>query len=60
VEQLESNAAAAEIDLSDAEDAQLLAAAEAFEPVGAVQRARGVAESLVGSVRDRLGLGSHG
>jgi aryl-alcohol dehydrogenase-like predicted oxidoreductase len=58
VEQLESNAAAAEIDLSDAEDAQLLAAAEAFEPVGAAQRARGVAESLVGSVRDRLGLGT--
>jgi aryl-alcohol dehydrogenase-like predicted oxidoreductase len=58
VEQLESNAAAAQLDLTDAEDRQLLDAAEAFEPVGAAQRARGIAESLIGSVRERLGLGS--
>ena len=57
IEQLESNAAAAEIDLSDDEDVQLLEAGEAFVPVGGVERARGVAESLVGSVRERLGLG---
>lgn len=57
VEQLESNAAAAELELSDAEDAQLLEAAQRYEPVGGVERARGLAESLVGSVRERLGLG---
>jgi aryl-alcohol dehydrogenase-like predicted oxidoreductase len=54
VEQLESNAAAAEIELAETEDIQLLEAAEAFEPVGMVDKARGVAESLVGSIRDRL------
>jgi aryl-alcohol dehydrogenase-like predicted oxidoreductase len=57
VEQLESNAAAADVELTDAQDAQLLEAAERFEPVGGVERARGLAESLVGSVRERLGLG---
>jgi aryl-alcohol dehydrogenase-like predicted oxidoreductase len=57
VEQVESNAAAADIELSDAEDVQLLEAAERFEPVGGIERARGLAESVVGSVRERLGLG---
>jgi aryl-alcohol dehydrogenase-like predicted oxidoreductase len=57
VEQLESNAAAAEIDLTDGEDAQLEEAAERFEPIGGVEAVRGMAESLVGAVRDRLGLG---
>lgn len=33
VEQLEHNAAAADIDLSDDQDAELIAAAEAFHPV---------------------------
>lgn len=54
VEQLESNAAAAEIVLTDSQDGQLLAAAEAFEPVGMVEKARGMAESLVGSIRNRV------
>ena len=58
IEQVEFNAAAAEVELTDGEDAQLLDAAKRFEPVGGVDRARGMAESLVGVVRDRLGLGS--
>jgi aryl-alcohol dehydrogenase-like predicted oxidoreductase len=37
VEQLESNAAAAELDLTDAEDAVLTAAADAFRPASAVR-----------------------
>jgi aryl-alcohol dehydrogenase-like predicted oxidoreductase len=57
VEQVESNAAAAEVDLSEAEDVQLLDAAERFEPVGGVVRARGLASSAVGALRERLGLG---
>jgi aryl-alcohol dehydrogenase-like predicted oxidoreductase len=57
VEQLESNAAAAEVELSDGEAAQLLGAAERFEPVAGIERARGLAESLVGTVRERLRLG---
>lgn len=56
IEQLEANAAAAEVQLTDAEDAQLSDAAEQFEPVrGAAAVARGVAESLVGAVRGRVG-----
>ena len=57
VEQLESNAAAAEIELTDSEDAQLEQAAERFEPIEGLGAVRGVAESLVGAVRERLGLG---
>jgi aryl-alcohol dehydrogenase-like predicted oxidoreductase len=57
VEQVEFNAAAAEVELTDAEAAQLLDAAERFEPVGGVDRVRGMAESAVGIVRERLGLG---
>jgi aryl-alcohol dehydrogenase-like predicted oxidoreductase len=57
VEQLESNAAAAELELSDGEAAQLLGAAERFDPVAGIERARGLAESLVGTVRERLRLG---
>ncbi len=56
VEQVEFNAAAAEVDLTDAEAAQLLEAAERFEPVAGTARARGLAESAVGLVRERLGL----
>ena len=54
VEQLESNAAAADIELTDDEDVRLTSEAERFEPVAGVARARGLAESLVGSVRSRL------
>jgi aryl-alcohol dehydrogenase-like predicted oxidoreductase len=54
VEQLESNAAAAEIELTGSQDTQLFDAAESFEPVGMLEKARGVAESLVGSIRDRV------
>ena len=57
VEQLESNVAAAEVELTDGEDNQLEQAAERFEPIGGVEAARGMAESLVGAVRDRLGFG---
>jgi aryl-alcohol dehydrogenase-like predicted oxidoreductase len=54
VEQLESNAAAADIELTPEEDVRLTSAAEHFEPVGGVAMARGLAESLVGSVRARM------
>ena len=57
VEQLESNAAAADIELSASELGQLTEAADGFEKVGGVEAALGAAESLVGSVRRRLGLG---
>jgi aryl-alcohol dehydrogenase-like predicted oxidoreductase len=60
VEQVEFNAAAAEVSLTDSEASQLLDAAERFEPVAGVERARGLAESLVGTVRERLGLGDRG
>jgi aryl-alcohol dehydrogenase-like predicted oxidoreductase len=55
VAQLEFNAAAADIDLTDEEDVRLTTEAERFEPVGRVAMARGLAESLVGTVRERLG-----
>ena len=55
VEQLESNAAAADIELSDEEDARLSSEAERFVPVGRTAMARGMAEALVGSVRQRFG-----
>jgi len=55
VEQLEFNAAAADIELSNDEDFRLTSEAERFEPVGGTAMARGLAESLVGSVRARLG-----
>lgn len=59
VEQVEFNAAAAELELTDGEAAQLLEAAERFEPVAGVERVRGLAESAVGLVRERLArLGS--
>ncbi len=54
VEQLEGNAAAAELDLSDAEAAQLTGAAELFEPVRGAAVVRGLAEGAVGAVRARL------
>jgi aryl-alcohol dehydrogenase-like predicted oxidoreductase len=56
VEQLEGNAAAAELELTDAEASQLSDAADRFEPVKGSAAALGIAESLVGSVRARLGL----
>jgi len=56
VEQLESNAAAADIELTADEDFRLTSEAERFEPVGGTAVARGLAESLVGSVRARLRL----
>lgn len=59
VEQLETNAAAAEIDLSDSESSQLEEAADRFEPVGGPAAVRGVVEAAVGvameGVRSRLG-----
>jgi aryl-alcohol dehydrogenase-like predicted oxidoreductase len=55
VEQLEFNAAAADIELTADEDFRLTSEAERFEPVGGVARARGLAESLVGTVRARFG-----
>jgi aryl-alcohol dehydrogenase-like predicted oxidoreductase len=55
VEQLEFNAAAADIELTADEDFRLTSEAERFEPVGGVARARGLAESLVGTVRTRFG-----
>ncbi len=58
VEQLESNAAAAEIDLTDGEDGELTQAGERFQRIGGVETARGLAEGLVGAVRERLGLGA--
>jgi aryl-alcohol dehydrogenase-like predicted oxidoreductase len=57
VEQVESNAAAADIELTDEEDRRLCDEAERFEPVGGVATARGRAESLVEVVRSRFGRG---
>ncbi len=54
VEQLESNAAATEVDLTDSENAQLLEAAEAFEPVGMTERVRGTAGQLIDTIRERV------
>jgi aryl-alcohol dehydrogenase-like predicted oxidoreductase len=56
VEQLESNAAAAEIELTDGEDEQLSSAADRFEPVRGRAAVLGVAESAMGVLRSRLGL----
>jgi aryl-alcohol dehydrogenase-like predicted oxidoreductase len=56
VEQLEANAAAAEIDLTDGEHEQLSSAADRFEPLRGSAAVRGVAESAVGALRSRLGL----
>lgn len=57
VEQLESNAAAAEVELSDSENTQLTEAAERFEPdLDRVAAVREMAESVVGGLRERLGL----
>lgn len=58
VEQLESNAAAAEITLTDSQEAQLVLAAEAFEPLGMFDQAKGQAETLVSTIRERIGLGN--
>lgn len=55
VAQLDANAAAADIELTEAEDGQLTDAAEQFQPVRGPALVRGMAESLVGSVRARLG-----
>jgi aryl-alcohol dehydrogenase-like predicted oxidoreductase len=55
VEQLEFNAAAADIELTEEQDARLSSEAERFQPVGRGAMARGLAESLVGTVRERLG-----
>ena len=51
VEQLESNAAAAELTLTDAEAARLTETAEAFEPPSPVAAAPGILKSLVDRVR---------
>jgi aryl-alcohol dehydrogenase-like predicted oxidoreductase len=53
VEQLESNAAAAEIDLTDSERTQLEEAAERFVVPSRVAALRGAAEDFVGSLRER-------
>lgn len=54
VEQLEANAAAAELELSDTEASQLSGAADRFEPVGGVAVVQGLASSAVEAVRSRL------
>lgn len=56
VEQLESNAAAAELELTDSEESQLSSAAERFEPLRGSSAVLGIAESAVSAVRARLGL----
>ena len=56
VEQLESNAAAADLQLTDLEETQLSSAAEHFEPVRGSAAVLGIAESAVSAVRARLGL----
>lgn len=58
VEQLEANAAAAEVELTESEAVQLSEAADRFEPVGGAAVARNLAESIVGSVRSRLSRSS--
>jgi aryl-alcohol dehydrogenase-like predicted oxidoreductase len=54
VEQLESNAAAADIELTDDEDRRLSDEAERFIAVGRAAVARGLAETVVGTIRQRL------
>jgi aryl-alcohol dehydrogenase-like predicted oxidoreductase len=56
LEQLESNAASAELELTDSENQQLTDAADRFEPVRGQAAVRGLAETAVGAVRARLGL----
>ncbi len=51
VAQLESNAEAAELSLADDEDAALLAAAEAYHPLGALDAVKVRAERVVDRVR---------
>jgi aryl-alcohol dehydrogenase-like predicted oxidoreductase len=51
VDQMESNAAAADLELSDEERARLLEAAEAFEPPSLVSSLPGVARSLLGRIK---------
>jgi aryl-alcohol dehydrogenase-like predicted oxidoreductase len=58
VEQLESNAAAAEVELTSSENSQLGEAADRFEMVKGAEAAREMAETVVGAVRERLGLRS--
>ena len=54
VEQLEANAAAAEIELSEGEVDRLSAAADDFRPPAGLEAVRGVAASLVDGLRTRL------
>lgn len=51
VEQLEANAAAADIELTDDENARLGETAEAFEPPGLAAAAPGILKSLIDRVR---------
>ncbi len=53
VEQLESNAAAVEVELTDSEKSQLEDAAARFEPPGRIAAFRDAAESFVGQLRER-------
>lgn len=55
VEQLEANAAAAEIELTDGEAGQLSEAADRFEPVRGIAAVRGLATTAMEAVRSRLG-----
>ena len=48
VEQLEHNVAAADLDLSDDEDAELTAASDAYQPLGPVATARGLLAGRLG------------
>jgi aryl-alcohol dehydrogenase-like predicted oxidoreductase len=54
VAQVEVNAAAADIELSDAEDAALVAASDAFHPVGATEVLPDLIRERVSSWLDRL------
>ena len=53
VEQLESNAAAADLELSDSDKARLTETAEAFVPPSPVAAAPGILRSLAGRLRQR-------
>jgi aryl-alcohol dehydrogenase-like predicted oxidoreductase len=55
IEQVEANVAAAEIELSDSEAAQLDGAADAFEPIRGAAALREMAENVVSGLRERLG-----
>jgi diketogulonate reductase-like aldo/keto reductase len=54
VEQLESNAASADVELSDSENAQLEDAADRFEPLSAARLAPSFVESITTGLRQAV------